>query len=251
MIELCNVSVKYGDREALKSVSLSIRDKQFTSIIGTNGSGKSTMLLSIANLLPYTGEIIIDNKNAKSYDRSVMAKTVSLLKQENSTNICITVRDLIGFGRYPYSKGHLNKRDQKIIDRYIEYMDLKDIQDYYITDISGGERQRSYIAMMLAQDTKYLLLDEPLNNLDMKSANNIMKILKSLVIDLDKTVVVILHDINFASIYSDMIIALSSGYIVDKGTPEVIITPSMLDKIYDLDIKVINHDGKKFCDYYT
>ncbi len=163
-----------------------------------------------------TGEVFLDQTDVKKMKSDEFAKRVAILKQTNHLNIRLTVRELVSFGRYPYSKGRLNAEDEKIVDRALEYMNLTDMQDKFLDELSGGQKQRAFISMVIAQDTEYILLDEPLNNLDMKHSVQIMKILRKLVDELGKTVVIVLHDINFASVYSDRIVALKDGRL-SKG----------------------------------
>jgi iron complex transport system ATP-binding protein len=158
---------------------------------------------------------------------------------------------LVSFGRFPYSKGRLNDEDEKMVDQSIDYMDLKDMENSYLDELSGGQRQRAFIAMVIAQDTDYILLDEPLNNLDMKHSVQIMKILRRLVDELGKTVVIVLHDINFASVYSDRIVALKNGRVVKDGTTEEIIQSAALKEIYDMDIPIQQMDNCRICVYFN
>ncbi len=153
--------------------------------------------------------------------------------------------------RFPYSKGRLNDIDQKKIDEAIDYMVLRDIEDQYLDELSGGQRQRAFIAMVIAQDTDYILLDEPLNNLDMKHSVQIMKILRRLVDDLGKTVVIVLHDINFASVYSDRIVALKNGRVVKDGPTHEIIQSESLKEIYDMDIPIQQLNNCRICVYFN
>lgn len=137
------------------------------------------------------------------------------------------------------------------MDEAIQYMNLEDIQHNYLDELSGGQRQRAFIAMVIAQDTEYILLDEPLNNLDMKHSVQIMKILRKLVDELGKTVVIVLHDINFASVYSDNIVALKDGRVVKNGSTNDIINSDALKEIYDMDIPVQEQDGCRICVYFN
>lgn len=155
-----------------------------------------------------TGEVLLDKSDVRRWKSDDFAKRVSILKQSNYMNVRLTIRELVSFGRFPYSKGNLKPEDELKVDEAIQYMNLEDMQHNYLDELSGGQRQRAFIAMVIAQDTDYILLDEPLNNLDMKHSVQIMKILRKLVDELGKTVVIVLHDINFASVYSDHIVAL-------------------------------------------
>jgi len=166
-------------------------------------------------------------------------------------NVRLTIRELVSFGRFPYSHGRLNQEDNKKIDEAIHYMNLEDIQHDYLDELSGGQRQRAFIAMVIAQDTEYILLDEPLNNLDMKHSVQIMKILRKLVDELDKTVVIVLHDINFASVYSDYIVALKDGKVVKDGPTDAIINSESLKEIYDMDIPIQEMNSCRICVYFN
>src|SRR5699024_917651 len=149
------------------------------------------------------GEILIENEEISSVKNSELAKKISILKQANAINIKLTIRELVAFGRFPHSQGRMSKYDWEKVDEAIDYMELDNMQHKYLDKLSGGQRQRAHIAMVLAQDTEYILLDEPLNNLDMRHSVQIMKTLRRLVDELGKTIVIVIHDINFASCYSD------------------------------------------------
>ena len=198
-----------------------------------------------------TGELFLDQTDVKKMKSNNFAKRVAILKQANHLNIRLTVRELVAFGRYPYSKGRLNAEDEKLVDQALEYLNLTDMQDKFLDELSGGQRQRAFISMVIAQDTEYILLDEPLNNLDMKHSVQIMKILRKLVDDLGKTVVIVLHDINFASVYSDRIVALKEGRLVKDGPTHEIINSEALRDVYDMDIPVQVQDGCRICVYFN
>ena len=251
MIEIRKVVKKYGNTRVVDSVSAQIKKGKITSIIGPNGAGKSTLLSMISRLTTKEGgEIFIEGKEIEKWDSSELARKISILKQSNHINIRLTIRELVSFGRFPYSQGNLTKEDLKHIDDAIEYLNLEDIQDKYLDKLSGGQRQRAYLAMVIAQNTEYILLDEPLNNLDMKHSAEIMKILRRLVDDLGKTIAIVIHDINFASCYSDYIVALKDGRIAEDGKTEKIIDKKLLGQIYDMEFKIQDIDNMKLCVYY-
>lgn len=251
MIEIKNLVKQYGDKKVVDNISTKIMKGKITSFIGPNGAGKSTLLSMISRLIPKTsGEVFIDGIEIDEWNDRELAKTISILKQSNHINIRLTVRELVSFGRFPYSQGKLNKKDIEYIDKAIEYMQLESMEDKYLDELSGGQKQRAYIAMVLAQDTDYILLDEPLNNLDMKHSVEIMKILRRLVDNLNKTVVIVIHDINFASWYSDYIVALKEGKIVKNDRTCQIIDEKVLKKIYDLDFLIRDIENNKICAYY-
>lgn len=251
MIELRNVSKQYDGVNVVDNVSLTIGEGQITSFIGPNGAGKSTLLSIMSRLLKKDGgEVLVDNIPIEEWDSSKLARRISILKQSNQINMRLTIRELVSFGRFPYSQGNLSKDDWKAVDEALEYMKLTKIQHKYLHQLSGGQRQRAYIAMVIAQDTDYILLDEPLNNLDMQHAVEIMKILRSLVDELGKTVVIVIHDINFASCYSDSIVVMNNGVIASEGPPQRIIDQSVLNNIYNLDFHIEDVNNNRICVYY-
>ncbi|MED4780085.1 ABC transporter ATP-binding protein [Brevibacillus choshinensis] len=252
MVEIRNVSKQYGSKNVVENVSLNIAKGKITSFIGPNGAGKSTLLSMISRLLTKDqGEILLEGTEIAQCKSSDLAKKISILKQSNHITIRLTIRELVSFGRFPYSQGNLTKEDWKHVDDAIRYMELEDIQHKYLDQLSGGQRQRAYIAMVVAQNTEYILLDEPLNNLDMKHSVQIMKVLRRLVDEMGKTVVIVIHDINFASCYSDYIVALKDGKVVKEGTTNEIISAQTLKDVYDMDIQIEDIDENKICVYYA
>ncbi|KMY55342.1 iron ABC transporter ATP-binding protein [Bacillus sp. FJAT-27231] len=251
MVEVNNVSKRYGSKAVIDHVSVSIPKGKITSFIGPNGAGKSTLLSMISRLITKDeGEILIDGQNVKQAKSKELAKKVAILKQTNHLNLRLTIRELVSFGRFPYSQGKLTREDWKHVDEAIHYMELEEIQNKYIDQLSGGQRQRAFIAMVIAQDTEYVLLDEPLNNLDMKHSVQIMKVLRRLTNELGKTVVIVIHDINFASCYSDYIVALKDGKVAKEGTVDEMMERSVLRDIYEIDMKIETVDNEKICVYF-
>ncbi|MGG0665170.1 ATP-binding cassette domain-containing protein [Viridibacillus arvi] len=252
MIQVKEISKLFGKKVVVDKVSVDIQRGKITSFIGPNGAGKSTLLSMVSRLLDAdTGDVLLDSSDVKKLKSNDFAKRVSILKQSNYMNVRLTIRELVSFGRFPYSRGRLNEEDIKMIDQAIEYMNLEEIQYDFLDELSGGQRQRAFIAMVIAQDTEYILLDEPLNNLDMKHSVQIMKILRKLVDDLGKTVVIVLHDINFASVYSDRIVALKDGRIVKDGPTNDIINSESLKEIYDMDIPIQEMNSCRICVYFN
>ncbi|HWL26940.1 MAG TPA: ATP-binding cassette domain-containing protein [Ureibacillus sp.] len=252
MIEIKGLTKYFGKKPVVEDVTVTIQPKTITSFIGPNGAGKSTLLSMVSRLLEAdTGEVLLDKNNVKKMKSDSFAKRVAILKQSNHLNVRLTVRELVSFGRYPYSKGRLNEQDEMYVEQALAYMNLLDMQDKYLDELSGGQKQRAFISMVIAQDTEYILLDEPLNNLDMKHSVQIMKILRKLVDELGKTVVIVLHDINFASVYSDRIVALKDGRVVKDGPTKEIINPEALRDVYDMHIPVQEQNGCRICVYFN
>ena len=252
MIQVKEISKFFGKKPVIQDVSVNVAPGKITSFIGPNGAGKSTLLSMVSRLLNAdTGEVLLDQSDVRSIKSDEFAKRVSILKQSNYMNVRLTIRELVSFGRFPYSKGNLKPEDEMKVDEALTYMNLDEIQHSYLDELSGGQRQRAFIAMVIAQDTDYILLDEPLNNLDMKHSVQIMKILRKLVDELGKTVVIVLHDINFASVYSDHIVALKNGRVVKDGPTNDIINSDALKEIYDMDIPVQEQNGCRICVYFN
>ena len=183
-------------------------------------------------------------------DSRELARRLAILRQDNHLPLRLTVRDLVAFGRYPHSGGRLTLQDKEHVDRAIDYLELEPLADRYLDEMSGGQRQRAFVAMVLCQDTRYVLLDEPLNNLDMKHAVAMMGTLRRAADELGKTVVLVLHDINFASCYADRIVALKQGRVACQGAPAELVRAEVLSALYALPIAVHEIDGRRICVYY-
>lgn len=251
MIALHSVTKRYDRTTVLDDVSVTIPRGQLTALVGANGAGKSTLLSIASRLLAADGgSVTVDGLDVATAKDEVIAKRLAVLRQDNRIAARLTVLDLVRFGRFPHSKGRLRPDDHDHVRRAIDFMELSEFQDRYLDQLSGGQRQRAFIAMVLAQDTDYVLLDEPLNNLDLRHSVQTMRRLRSLVTDLGKTVAVVLHDINFAAAHADHIIALKGGVVVAEGPPEEIVRTPILEQIYDLCVPVIEVDGQRIAAYF-
>lgn len=252
MISFKNIRKSYGSRTVLDNVSLDIPKGKITALIGSNGSGKSTLLSIISRLIPKDGgEVWVDGKNIEAYKSKMLARRLSVLRQSHHINLKLTVQELVSFGRFPYSQGKLSAADQEKISDALQYLHLESIRDQYIDELSGGQQQRAFMAMVIAQDTDYILLDEPLNNLDMKHAVQIMKTLFRLSREQNKTILIVIHEINFAAQYADHIIALKDAGISYFGPTEEIMRPQVLQDIFDMSFEIIDINDKKFCNYFN
>ena len=195
---------QYDGKTVVDGVSFAIPKGKVISLIGPNGAGKSTVMGMISRLIAHdSGLIDFEGKDIGKWKSKELSKRLAILTQSNNIQMKLTVRELVTFGRFPYSGNRVTPEDQKIIDRAIHYMELEEFQDRFIDELSGGQRQRALIAMVIAQDTEYVLLDEPTNNLDIYHATNMMKIVRRLCDELGKTVILVLHEINYAAFYSD------------------------------------------------
>jgi iron complex transport system ATP-binding protein len=251
MIVTNGISKAYGNSLVVDDVSITIPVGGLTSIIGPNGAGKSTLLSIIARLMGMDkGTVTVDGMDVTKTQSDQLARRLSILRQDNHISSRLTVRDLVTFGRYPYSKGRPTVEDKVHVDQAMQYLNLEPLADRFLNELSGGQRQRAFVAMVLCQDTDYVLLDEPLNNLDMKHASAMMKILRKAADDLKKTVVLVLHDINFASWYSDHIIAMRDGKVWGTGTVNDIIDTDALREIYDMQIAIHEIEGRRIGLFY-
>jgi iron complex transport system ATP-binding protein len=193
----------------------------------------------IARLQPLqSGSIQIDDLMVGECSNAELAQKISILAQTIHLEARLTVRELISFGRYPYSKGRLDKSDWAKVDEALSVLDLNDLADRPLDTLSGGQRQRAYVAMTYAQDTDYMLLDEPLNNMDIAASRSLMRVLRKLCEEHDRAIVIVLHDINYACGYADNIIALANGTIQSKGSPKETVTDHFLSEIFATDANV-------------
>lgn len=251
MISAKEISKFYQEKPVLDHVDLDIPQGKLVAFIGPNGAGKSTFLSLVSRLQSQSsGEIYLDHEEVRTWKSKALAKKLAILKQSNGIQLNITVRELVAFGRYPYSRGRLSAEDETIIDNALIQMELSEMAERSIHTLSGGQLQRVYIAMILAQDTDYILLDEPLNNLDMNHANQMMHLLRKLVREKQKTIVIVLHDINFAAGFADHIVAMKDGKVFADGSTEEIIQPEIINRLYGMNIKICEIDGKRFCMYF-
>lgn len=252
MIQLDKLTKYFGSQAVVHQASAQFSKGQVTSIIGPNGAGKSTLLSMASRLMSRDeGKVWIESRELVDWDTKSLAKKLSVLRQANNLTMRFTVRELIAFGRFPHSQGKLTVEDNAIIDQAIAYLDIKSMEHKYLDELSGGQRQLAFIAMVMAQDTDSVFLDEPLNNLDIKHSLQIMETIRRLAHDLNKAVVVVIHDINFASCYSDRIIALKKGIVVASGSVEEVIQASVLEDIYETPFRVLELEGKRMCLYHT
>lgn len=246
-----NLTKQYDGKTVVEEVSFEIPRGKVLSLIGPNGAGKSTVMGMLSRLIMRdSGEIKFEDKDIADWKSKELSKRLAILTQSNNIQMKLTVRELVAFGRFPYSGGNLTKEDNEIIDKSIKYMELEQFENRFIDELSGGQRQRAYIAMVIAQDTDYVLLDEPTNNLDIYHATNMMKIVRRLCDELGKTVILVLHEINYAAFYSDYICAFVDGKIAKFGTVNEVMNKETLSQIYKVDFEIMEIEGRPLAIYY-
>jgi len=249
MIKLNNISHHIGKQKILHDITLSLPTAQVIALIGPNGAGKSTLFSVMARLQPLqSGQVSfsVDNeeRDIVSCQARTLAKTVAMLGQDNHVQGRLRVHELLMFGRYPYHQGQPTADDQQKVQEILERFELEPLAERFLSTLSGGQRQRVLIAMIVCQDTPYLLLDEPLNNLDMYHAGRLMRELRQLSHNQQKTVVIVLHDINQAAQFADTVVTMKAGEVTAVGRPADVITKETMKDLYNVDVTVLNHQGR-------
>ncbi|PGS51770.1 ABC transporter ATP-binding protein [Bacillus sp. AFS041924] len=251
-----DLTIGYGDRLIVKGLNIKIPDKQITTIIGSNGCGKSTLLKAITRIISHqSGTIILDGENIASENTKLLARKMAILPQTPESASGLTVGELVSYGRFPYQSGfgRLTKKDIEVIDWALEVTGTKDYKYQAVDSLSGGQRQRVWIAMALAQETEIIFLDEPTTYLDLAHQLEILELLQRLNQEQERTIVMVLHDLNQAARFADYIIALKDGEIVKAGSCEEVITHDVLKKVFSIDT-VIGRDprtNKPMCITYN
>lgn len=251
VLEVKNLKFSYGDKLPIiiDDISFKLKKGKITTILGPNGCGKSTLFsLMTKNLRAKSGEVLFGIRNIESLTNRDFAQRVAIVHQYNKVADDITVEQLVSYGRTPYQKimKRQTEKDEEMIAWAIEVTNLQDVKDRTVNSLSGGQRQRVWIAMAIAQGTKYLFLDEPTTYLDIKYQLDILRLIKRLNRELGITIIMVLHDINQAIAYSDYIIGLKDGNILMEGKPSDVINEKKIKELYDIDLKIVEIDGKKF-----
>jgi iron complex transport system ATP-binding protein len=243
MISCKNLKVGYEERVIIENLSLCINKGEVVSIIGPNGCGKSTLLKSLSRMIkPISGDIYIQDENIKTLKSKSISQKVCLLSQHNDAPGDLTVEELVYFGRIPHKKWFesKSKSDEEIVKWAIENTGLTRYINTPISSLSGGERQRAYIAQALCQKPDVLLLDEPTTYLDISYQLELMELVREINEKLNITIVMVLHELNQASKYSDRLIIMKSGEIVSDGCPKEIINKETIKQVYNIDCDIDN-----------
>ena len=247
MIEIENVSHTAGGQQILSDIRLTIPKGGVTALIGPNGAGKSTLLSLMARLERLqSGAIRFDGLDVTRTPTDALARKLAILRQESAVATRLTVRDLVGFGRYPYHKGRAGPEDHRTVDEALAAFELGDLAHRFLDTLSGGQRQRALVAMTFAQGTDYLLLDEPLNNLDLAHARTLMRRLREMAARQGRTVVIVLHEVNYAAAHADRIVAMKAGRVAVDGSAGDAITPERLQAVFGAPVSVHRIEGRPF-----
>ena len=237
-----SVTVGYGEEPVVRDLDLTIADGKVTTIVGPNGCGKSTLLRTMARLLtPSSGTVFLDGEPVQAVATREVARRMALLPQSPIAPDGLLVRDLVGRGRHPHQRwfSQWSPEDEAIVESALAMTDTSHLRDRALDQLSGGQRQRAWIAMTLAQDTELLLLDEPTTYLDLAHQVEVLDLVTRLNRERGRTVVMVLHDLNLAARYSDVIVVLKDGVVVREGDPATVFTPAMLAEVFGLDADVL------------
>lgn len=235
------LNIGYGERLIVKNLSVDIPDKKITTIIGSNGCGKSTLLKAITRIISHqSGTVVLDGENISKESTKILAKKMAILPQAPESASGLTVGELVSYGRFPYQKGfgRLTKKDYEVIDWALEVTGTTDFKFRPVDSLSGGQRQRVWIAMALAQETEIIFLDEPTTYLDMAHQLEVLELLQKLNEEQERTIVMVLHDLNQAARFADYIIALKDGEIVKAGSCEEVMNRNVLKKVFHIDAEI-------------
>ena len=240
MLTLIDVSAGYNGTDVVKNISMTVKSNENLSIIGPNGCGKTTLLKAVANLLPYTGIIEIDGKPAHEMRHREISLKIAMLSQISGVYFAYSVYDTVMMGRYLHVKDKIlglpSEKDGQLVMQCLEAVNLADEKDRLITTLSGGQLQRVFLARALVQEPEIILLDEPTNHLDLKYQIELVEYLKNWASEGNRVVIGVMHDINLAMKLSDNIMVMKDGHIRAKGKSEQVITGSLLEEVYEIDV---------------
>lgn len=243
MISAKNIKVGYEDKIIINDLSITINKGEVVSILGPNGSGKSTLLKTLSRMLkPVKGEVLLEDKKIKDLKNKFISQKICLLSQHNNCPSDITVEELVYFGRIPHKKWYegKNKEDEDIVNWAIDNTGLTKYKNTSISALSGGERQRAYLAQALCQKPEVLLLDEPTTYLDISYQLELMELVREINEKFDITIIMVLHELNQASKYSDRLVIMKDGEIVADGTPNETINQEIIQKVYRVECDIDN-----------
>ena len=249
IINIEKLNYSYGRKEVLKELSLDIDENKLTGIIGPNGCGKSTLAKNIIKYMNGKFESFkIMDTDIRELTHKKIAQLISYIPQKSIIIPNISVFDYVLLGRFPLLKNswdNYTKKDYEIVENNINLLNIKELRDRNIETLSGGELQKALLARALAQEAKILLLDEPTSALDLNNAVEFMKILKNISIKKNISVIIIIHDLNLASLFCDSLIILKDGRFIEKGSPKEVINEENIKSVYNLDCKVCYNENDK------
>jgi ABC-type cobalamin/Fe3+-siderophores transport system ATPase subunit len=250
LLDIRGITASYGNLPVLQDLSTVFAKGKLTALVGPNGCGKSTLLKAVMGFMPLSaGEIRLAGQSTRDIGRRNLARQIAYLPQENRCPDYMTLGELVelaGYARQSLAGGP-SERDRKLFRQALEIVGLADLAGHQVNALSGGQRQRAWIAMVLAQDTDVILMDEPVNHLDMKYQYTVLNLVRALSSRHGKTVVVVLHDLNLASSFADDVIMLRAGKVIAAGPVAATITASNVENVFDIPADVFSRDGRLVC----
>lgn len=244
MIEVSGLSVSLQGTQILAPTTLRLPGGQITALIGPNGAGKSTLARAIARITPPApGQVRVNGLDVATTPGRRLARELAFLGQHTGLASRLRVRELVGFGRWPHCHGRPGPADRAAVERALADFDLLPLAGRFLDTLSGGQAQRAHLAMAAAQETPWLILDEPLNNLDLAHARALMAHLARLR-EAGRSVLIVLHDLNFAAGWADHVVAMKAGRVVAEGAPGTVLTAAQLSALYETEIAVAEHAGR-------
>ncbi|MBG9737943.1 ABC transporter ATP-binding protein [Paenibacillus alvei] len=244
IIEVQGLSKHYGEKHVLHDVGLRVEAGEWVGIIGPNGSGKSTLLSLLSGAdRPTSGSIQVNGQALASYKRRALSQLMAVLQQEALPPLGFTVREVVEMGRFPFQSwlGSESEDSGALVDRIMERLQLTELADYPLDRISGGQRQRTALAKLMVQSPSIVLLDEPTTYLDIHYQVQFMDIVRDWQKDCGLTIVSVLHDLNLASLYCDRLVVIHDGGIAAQGTPDELMNPELLSRIFATDTTIVPH----------
>ncbi|MCI6668675.1 MAG: ABC transporter ATP-binding protein [Romboutsia timonensis] len=247
-----NLNISYGNLDIVKDLNLDIPKGKITTIIGSNGCGKSTILKTIARIIQAkSGDIFVNNINIKEQSPKELAKVMAVLPQSPQAPSGLTVEELISYGRFPHQKGFgkMKKEDEDIVTWALKSTGIEEFRERPMEALSGGQRQRAWIAMALAQQTEILILDEPTTYLDLAHQLEILKLLEELNRKQGTTIVMVIHELNNAARFADHMIGVKKGKVVCQGTAHEVMTKENLKELFNIDAEIVEdpRNNKPVC----
>ena len=247
-ITIKHLVVERGGKTILHDMTASLKKGKITAIVGPNGCGKSTFLKAVNSMIPVSaGSIEVSGRDVRSFSRKALSREIAFLTQTHDLPQDVPVADLVAMGRFPYRRllSPLTQDDRAAINRAIEAVGLQGYEKRAMQHLSGGEQQRAWLAVLLAQDAPILLLDEPTTYLDVRHQLRILKLLRDINETWKKTVVIVLHDMNQAYQYADEVVIMKEGRLVSTGKPHDVLTPAMLRQVFAIDAEIVRtKDGR-------
>lgn len=247
MISVTGLTHAIGKAQVLEDINVDIPKGGVTALIGPNGAGKSTLLNLVARQdIVQTGQVTLDDEDIGLIDHRALALRLAVVAQDVGVASRLRIRDLVGLSRWPHSRGRPTPQDAERVEQALDQFDLTHLASRFLDEVSGGQRQRAFVAMAYAQDTDWLLLDEPLNNLDLRYARALMSELHGLAHTQDKSIVIVLHDLNYAISWADRIIAMKNGRVAFEGATKDVVTSQALSDLYETPVFVDRTGDKPF-----